>query len=134
MWLNRRIGKFLKMWHVILLIIIAMATIIGYLLRQKSRSDRCHADLTTADQEIARDNFDKALEYLKEARSYCDDKDVDVREVTARTFKVANAYDQVRLVKDNTVLKDIDDKLRYRKLTLFLKTLSGDEREFFECR
>lgn len=127
--LSKRIIGPLKFWELVLGVLIAAATVIGYLVYQKKQYERCQAYVKTAEEELSRDNFDKALEHLQTASEYCDDKDVKARQVTVETFKVAAAYDQVKLVKDPNVLTKIDENLRLgRKLigdTAELRVLQG---------
>jgi Tfp pilus assembly protein PilF len=124
--LNRKIIGAIKLWQLVLGLVITIVTIAGYvgcLVKEKRRLDNCNAYLKTSDEELARDNFDTALAILKKASLYCDDKDVKARELTIQTFKVAAEYDQVRLVKDNTVLKNTDETLR------LIRNLTGENAE-----
>jgi tetratricopeptide (TPR) repeat protein len=99
-----------------------ISLIVGLYYKHRQRV-RCEAYISTAEQELSRDNFDQALEHLKAAKDYCGDKDIEAREVTVKTFKIAAGYDQVRLVKDPNELTKIDENLR------FLRNLLGDTAE-----
>lgn len=104
------INKYIKKWGVLAAAIIATVTIVGYfgwLNNERKRVNKCQSLIKTAEDYSALDDFDVALSQLDEARKYCDDREVDLRIQEARTFKVAAEYDQVKLVKNPGVLRDI---------------------------
>jgi Tfp pilus assembly protein PilF len=103
--------KVIKKWGAIAAVIIATATIIGYLFSlnaERRKMDKCQSLLKTADDYSALDNFEVALSQLEEARQYCDDRDVDLRMQEAKTFKVAGEYDQVKLVRNPEVVREVE--------------------------
>jgi tetratricopeptide (TPR) repeat protein len=121
--LGKKVLGIIKIWHVILAVVIAIATIVGYIIREKRRLEMCAGYLRASDGELARDNFDTALAHLTTAHPYCDDKDVQARELTVQTFKVAAEYDQIRLIRDNSVLIKTGESLR------LIRSLTGENAE-----
>jgi hypothetical protein len=104
-------NKYIKRWGALALIILSTASVAGLLVSlnaERRKRIKCQSFLITADERSALDDFDTALSQLKEAREYCDDRDVDLRTQEANIFKVAVEYDQVKLVKNPAVLKEIE--------------------------
>lgn len=113
----RRVIDELRFWESLpkfILTVAAVVAICGGIYSCVKNRNNCQVYLNLAEDAFSRDDFDTALERLETARKYCsDNKDVDARYTRIETFKVAAAYDQVRLVKDPTILikikKNLDD-------------------------
>jgi tetratricopeptide (TPR) repeat protein len=118
----KRVTSTLKPWQAILAFIIAAAGVsaIGTRIYHyfEKRTD-CQSYVTAAENAFSRDDFDTALGYLNTAHSLCpNDKDIDARSLRVQTFKEAVAYDQVRLVKDPTILTKLNKNLEILRIQL----------------
>jgi len=118
----RGITNRLKPWQAILAFIIAAGSVfaLGYKLYHyyEKRTD-CRTFVTAAENQFSKDDFDTALEHLNTARTQCpDDKDIDARYLKVQTFKEAAAYDQVRVVKDPSILTTINKNLDVLRIRL----------------
>lgn len=108
------ITKTLKPWQAILAFVIAVGgvwAIGGRIYRFFVERSSCQTYVNAAENAFSQDEFETALADLDTARTYCSGIDIDARYTRIQLIQQATAYDQVRLVKDPSILTTIKKNL-----------------------